>query len=166
MEVVTTMRRSLRTLLLVIFAPTLSACASLQHGDPIQVTVAGVESLPGEGLELRMMLKLRVKNPNDAPVEYDGVYLKLDVLGKTFATGVSDERGSVPRFGESVISVPVTVSGLHVARQALGMLDGKPADKITYELDGKLNSPGLGAARFQSQGELALPAAMSPRTNP
>ncbi len=33
--------------------------------------------------------KLRVQNPNDSAIEYDGVYLKLEVLDKTFATGVS-----------------------------------------------------------------------------
>ena len=89
---------------------TLVGCAGMPGRDPVQVTVAGIESLPGEGLEVRMMVKLRVQNPNDAPVEYDGVYVKLDVLDKTFATGVSAERGSVPRFGESVIGVPVSTS--------------------------------------------------------
>src|SRR5512140_575047 len=98
---------ALRTLLLAVAALTLNACASLQGRDPIQVTVAGVESLPGKGFELRMLIKLRVQNPNDTPIEYDGVYLKLDVQETTFATGVSDERGSVPRFGESIIGVTV-----------------------------------------------------------
>jgi hypothetical protein len=30
----------------------------------------------------------------------------VNVQGKTFATGVCDETGSVPRFGETVVSVP------------------------------------------------------------
>jgi LEA14-like dessication related protein len=160
------MRCSLRTTLFVIVALTLSGCGSLQRSDPIQVTVAGIEPLPGEGLELRMMVKLRVQNPNDVPVEYDGVYLKLEVLDKIFATGVSDRRGSVPRFGEAIVGVPVTVSVLRMVRHALGMLDGKAIDKINYVLDGKLNGPVLGATRFQSQGELTLPAAMSAETKP
>jgi LEA14-like dessication related protein len=160
------MRYSLRTILLVIAALTLGACVSLQRGDPVQVTVAGVESLPGEGLELRMLVKLRVQNPNDTPIEYDGVYVKLDVQDKTFATGVSDERGNIPRFGESVIGVPVTISVLRMARHALGMLDGKPIDKIHYELEGKLSGPVLGSTRFQSQGEFALPAATSSQAKP
>ena len=130
--------------------------------DPLQVTVADIESLPGEDLELRMMVKLRVQNPNDAPVEYDGVYVKLEVLDKTFATGVSDEHGSIPRFGESIVSVPVTVSMLRMAAYALRMLDGKPVDKIHYKLDGKLNGPTFGSTRFQTQGELTLPRAAFP----
>jgi len=111
---------------------------------------------------MRMLVKLRVQNPNDAPVEYNGVYVRLEVLDKTFATGVSDEHGSIPRFGESIVSVPVTVSMLRMAVYALRMLDGKPVDKIHYKLDGKLDGPMFGSTRFQAQGEFALPGAQSP----
>ncbi len=44
--------------------------------------MAGIDSLPGEGLAVRMLVKLRVQNPNDAPIENDGVYIRLDVLDK------------------------------------------------------------------------------------
>ena len=130
----------------------------LPGGEPLQVNVADIESLDGQGLEWRMLVKLRVQNPNDAPVEYDGVYLKLDVLDKTFATGVSDERGTIPRFGEAVVSVPVTVSTINIVRHAIDMATGgKAPEKISYRLEGKLNSPGFGSTRFDSHGELALP---------
>ncbi len=136
----------------------LAACAMLPDGEPLQVNVADIESLDGQGLEWRMLVKLRVQNPNDAPVEYDGVYLKLDVLDTTFATGVSDERGTIPRFGEALVSVPVTVSTINVVRHAIGIaVDGKPPEKISYRLEGKLNSPGFGSTRFDSHGEIALP---------
>lgn len=136
----------------------LAACAMLPGREPLQVSVADIESLDGQGLEWRMLVKLRVQNPNDAPVEYDGLYLRLDVLDKTLATGVSDEHGTIPRFGEALISVPVTVSTINIVRQAIGMASGgKPPEKINYRLEGKLNSPGFGSTRFDSQGELALP---------
>ena len=85
--------------------------------------------MKGEGLELRLMVKLRVQNPNDAPFEYDGAYVKVDVQGRTFATGVSDESGSVPRFGEAVIKVPLTVSMFRMARQIMGMRVKSPSIK-------------------------------------
>ncbi len=135
----------------------LAACTGLPQRDPLQVTVSGVESLPGEGLELRMLLKLRVQNPNDTPVEYDGVYVNLDVQGRTFATGVSDASGTVPRFGEAIISVPLTVSAMRMARQVMGMMDGEPADRIRYEMTGKLDGAGFSDVRFRSRGELTLP---------
>ena len=136
----------------------LGACTGLALRDPLQVTVGGVEALPGEGLELRMLLKLRVQNPNDMPIDYDGVSVNLDVQGRTFATGVSDASGTVPRFGEAIIEVPVTVSAMRMARQMMGMLDGEPVDRIRYAMSGKLSGAGFSAARFQSQGEFTLPA--------
>ena len=152
------MRRLFLPILVTIAVLNLDGCAGLPGREPVQVTLAGIDSLPGEGLEVRMMVKLRVQNPNDAPVEYDGVYVKLEVLGKTLATGVSGERGSVPRFGESVIAVPVTISTLRVVLQALGFaLDGKPAEKVGYNLSGKLDGPGFGSVRFQADGEFVLP---------
>lgn len=110
-------------------------------------------------MELRMLVKLRVQNPNDAPVNYDGVALQMSVQGKTFATGVSDKTGSVPRFGESVIEVPVTASAFQMARQlfALANKAGTPA-KITYEMSGKLHGSGLGSVRFRDKGDFELPA--------
>ena len=153
------MPRLLPVFRIVAATSLLAACALMPGRDPLQVNVADVESLPGEGFEFRMLVKLRVQNPNDAPVEYDGVYLKLDVLDKTFASGVSDERGVVPRFGEALITVPVTVSTLNLVRQTLGMMiDGKRPEKLSYRLEGKLNGPMFGSTRFHSQGELPLDA--------
>ena len=139
--------------LLTVAALTLTGCAWLQRTDPPKVTLVGVEPSAGEGLEARMQLKLRVLNPNDTPIEYNGMYVELEVLGRSFASGVSNQSGTVPAFGEVVITVPVTVSVLGVARQAMGLLSGKAVDKITYAMHGKLSSTS-GALRFSSQGEL------------
>jgi LEA14-like dessication related protein len=148
--------------LLTLMALFLGGCALFQQSDPPQVTMAGIEPLPGEALELRMLLRLRVQNPNAAPIEYSGIYVTLDVQNKTFATGVSDERGTVAAFGESVISVPVTVSVLRMAHQFMGMLDGKPVDKIRYDMRGKLGRDSFRSLRFESQGEFMLPGSPPP----
>jgi LEA14-like dessication related protein len=133
----------------------LSGCATLP--DPLDVTVAGIEPLQGEGMEIRMLVKLRVQNPNDAEIAYTGASVKLDVLGKTFASGVSDSAGTVPRFGEAVVAVPVSVSVLRMVRQVMGMVDGKPIDKVQYEMSGKLQTGSFSAVRFSSNGVLDLP---------
>ncbi len=150
-----------RLFVLCVAAVALAGCASMPHSDPLQVTVAGVEGLPGEGMEFRMLVKLRVQNPNETPIEFTGVYVQLDVLDKTFATGVSDESGTVPGFGETVIAVPVTVSALRMVRQVVGMLDGQPVDQIRYEMSGKLNGGMFNTHRFESKGEFDLPKSES-----
>ena len=137
----------MKNLLLVVVTLMLSACATLPGREPIQVNVAGIESLPGgEDLEVRMLVKLRVQNPNEAPIDYDGVSLKLDVQGQTYASGVSAERGTIPRFGEAVIAVPVTISTVRVALQVFELMrDGKAPEKIKYKLNGRLGGSVFGS---------------------
>ncbi len=144
----------------------LGGCAMLQPTEPLDVTVAGIESLPSEGMELRMAVKLRVVNPNDQPIDFDGLSVRLIVQGKTFATGVSDQRGTIPRFGTEVVTVDVTLSPLRVAWNAFGMLmnDNVP-DKIRYDLEGKINRGGFGAVHFRADGELKMPGPSGPGTD-
>jgi LEA14-like dessication related protein len=144
-------------LIAALLVLALAGCATLP--DPPQVTVAGVSSLPSEGMEIRMLLKLRVQNPNDAPIDYAGAAVTLDVADKTFATGVSDASGTVPRFGDAIIEVPLTISMMRMARQFMGVLDGQPVDRINYQMSGKLARRGAPDVRFASQGELQLPGA-------
>ena len=145
-------------ILLTSAALHLAGCAWLQRTDPPQVTLVGVEPAPSEGLEARMQLKLRVLNPNDAPIDFNGIYVQLDLLDKSFASGASNQSGTVPAFGETVVSVPVSVSVLGIARQAMSLVGGKGAGRITYAMHGKLNSTTSGALRFSAQGELDLAA--------
>jgi LEA14-like dessication related protein len=144
-------------LLLACAALLLGACASLQQHDPVRVFVVGVQPLEGQGLELRMMVKLRVQNPNDAPIDYNGISVQMDVQGKSFASGVSDKSGSVPRFGEAVVEVPVSISAFRIARQAIGMMGDQFQGKVTYELSGKLAGPSFNSVRFKSKGEFTMP---------
>ena len=141
------------TVLLAQFA--LSGCATMP--DPLDVTVAGIEPLQGEGMEVRMLVKLRVLNPNDREIVYRGASVKVEVLDKTFASGASDLGGTVPRFGETIVEVPVSISVLRMVRQVMGMVDGKPIDKVPYEMSGKLQTGSLSAIRFSTSGELEIP---------
>lgn len=150
----------LRAALTLLLTLALSACAGLVGGDPPRVNVVGLEPLAGQGLELRMMVKLRVINPNETAIDYDGVSLDMDVQGKNFASGVSDAKGSIPRFGEAVLSVPVTISAMAVLRQAAGMAQGAPA-KVAYSVSGKLAGSQLRPVRFNSEGEFKLPAGLA-----
>jgi LEA14-like dessication related protein len=140
-----------------------TGCATLRGREPIQVMIAGVEPLPAEGLELRMLVKLRIQNPNDFPLDFNGVSVQMDVRGKRFATGVSDASGSVPRFGETIIGVPVSVSVFGIARQAADVLASDYRGKLGYEMTGRLAGPAFNSVNFTSRGELTLPEEIFPR---
>jgi len=151
------MVRRLRWCATALIFMLVSACATL-GSDPIKVQVVGLEPLEGQGMELRFAAKLRVQNPNEAPIDYDGIAVELEVRGNTFASGVSDARGTIPRYGETVVTVPVTVSALAIVRQAMVYASGDRS-KIDYVLRGKVGGSTFGSVRFESRGELQLPGA-------
>lgn len=128
-------------------------CTSLAGRDPLEVTVAGIEPMQekGEGLELRMLVKLRVQNPNSTAFSYDGAYVKVEVQGKTFATGVSDAAGTIAGFSEAVVEVPVTMSMFRMVRNVMAMKNGAPTDQVHYSMSGK-----LGSHRFSASGDFSM----------
>ena len=129
------------------------------HSDPLSVNVAGVEPLEGEGFELRLAVKVRITNPNDAPVEYNGVALTLELNGKKFGTGASGDTGTVPRYGDTVVTIPISVGAFNIARQVLGFLNGGDTAKtVQYAVHGKLEGGLFGTKRFSDKGTFELPA--------
>jgi hypothetical protein len=151
----------------LLCAAVLAGCASLPRTDPLTVGVAGIEPLPGEGLELRLAVTVRVQNPNDIAVEYTGAALALDLNGRRLATGVSDRIGTVPRYGEATFTIPVTISAFDMMRQVLGFMDADARGEVRYRVRGKLEGGWFGTRRFSGEGSLQLPeAAAAPRNAP
>lgn len=140
-----------------VFVLLLAGCASLGLREPVKVIVVGLEPLPSEGLEARFALKLRIQNPNETAVDFDGVSVDLELADIDFGSGVSDQRGTIPRYGEAVITVPVTVPFLAIVRQVFGLTSGQPREKVSYHLRGRFGGTGILGPRFDSRGELALP---------
>ena len=151
---------TLPVLLALPAAATLGGCAGMPGAaEPPRVVLVGLEPLAGEGMELRFAVKLRVQNPNAEALRYEGVSLDLDLRGQGFASGVAPLAGSVPAWGETVLTVPVTASAFALARQLLDFARdaqrGK-TERITYALRGRLGSGVLGGARFAREGEIDL----------
>jgi LEA14-like dessication related protein len=136
----------------------LNGCAAWFGQDPLRVNVAGLEPLDSQGMEVRFNMKLRIQNPSGSPVSYSGISVELEVNGKAFASGVSPASGSVPAFGETVVSVPVTVSALSAIHQLFAFVDRSQYGQIEYLLRGRLAGTGLtGGTRFIDQGSLSVP---------
>jgi LEA14-like dessication related protein len=155
--------RSVLFVLLALGTLSMGGCAGLRYAEPIDVLMVGVEPLKGEGLELRMLVKLRVQNPNDLPLDFNGVSIRMDVQGRRFATGVSNATGTVPRFGEMLVSVPVSISVFRIVRQAVAVVTSEYQGELTFRMTGKLARPALGSVRFKSTGVLTLPSELFER---
>ena len=138
---------------------TLVGCAALPRQDPLSIAVAGIEPLPGEGLELRLAIRVRIQNPNDSAIEYTGAALTLGLNGRRLASGVSSAVGTVPRYGEAVLTIPVTISAFDMARQMLGFANAAGDCDVRYRVRGKLEGGWFGTRRFSSEGTFELPPA-------
>lgn len=151
--------RRLHALILSLLLLSLSACALFPNRDPVNINVVGLEPLPSQDLEVRFAIKLRVQNPNETAIDYNGIALDLDVNGHSLASGVSDQSGSIPRFSETIVSVPVSISAFSVLRQTLGLSQTQTLDNLPYVLRGKLAGGLFGTMRFVDSGTLSLPRA-------
>ncbi len=145
------MNRLLPCVLLALF---LSGCSVLRQDDPPQVSLVGLQPLPGEGMELRFAARLRIQNPNEQAIDYRGLSLRLEVNDQPLASGVSDASGTLPGFGEQVLSVPMSISGLSMLRQGWQLGAQAPAQGLPYRLTGKLAAGPLNAVRFEERGTL------------
>ncbi len=148
----------------LLLVATLTGCATLSGREPPSARLVGLEPIQSEGLEVRFSLFLRLQNPNDTALPYDGMSVSLELDGRGLASGVSDVSGEIPRFGEAVLSVPVSISAFSAARQILSRVgdvqsgNGELFDKpLAYSLKGKLGGTGFTTAtRFSDEGELNL----------
>lgn len=151
------MPHALRAIVFSLLASVLAGCSTLGERDPLHIDLVGLEPLPGEGLEMRFAVKLRVQNPNDRTITFNGVALQLEINDQPLASGVSDQSGQVPRFGETVLSIPVSISAYAAMRQAWGAADYQPGQGLPYVVRGKLAAGLFGTTRFTDAGTLQWP---------
>jgi LEA14-like dessication related protein len=149
--------RRVHAVILSLLLLSLSACALFPHRDPLNINVVGIEPLQSQDMEVRFAVKIRVQNPNETPIDYNGVALNLEVNGQPLASGVSDQSGSIARFSETVLTVPVSVSAFSVIRQTLGLTQTQTLNNLPYVLRGKLAGGLFGTMRFVDTGKLSLP---------
>jgi len=140
----------------------MSGCATLDSRDAPEVRVVGLSALPSEGLELRFALKLRVQNPNESALSYDGLSVKLDLDGRGMASGVSNESGEIERFSDKVLSVPISISAFTALREFVAHAKNPQTgaegviQPIAFSLSGKLGAGAgkSGPVRFRDSGEI------------
>jgi len=153
--------RSFHAVFLSSLLLALSGCVTYPYDDPLNVNVVSIQPLPSQDMEVRFAVKIRVQNPNGTNINYNGVALDLDINGQPFASGVSNESGSVGRYAETVLSVPVSVSAFSALRQTYGYTQMQNLHNMPYVLRGKLGSGLFATRRFVDSGQVSLPGPMT-----
>ncbi len=154
------MKQPSRLLMLSVLLLTLLAgCAAMQpQEDRVRVTLVDIQPLEATLLEQRFLIKLRLQNRAREPLAVDGMSFDLDLNGKAFASGVSNQPVTAPGFGEALLAVKVSSTLFSLIRQIQTLQNQQPKP-FAYRISGRLSSPGsLFGLPFDEQGEIDLSA--------
>ena len=139
---------SLPLALALALTAILSACAARE---PLDAYVLALQPQASTGLEQRFMVKLRLQNPNDAPIHARGMSLKLDVNGAPLARGVMNDAFVIEPLSEVYADVVVSTAVGDLVRQLLRLAE---AQALTFELRGRVHTGGIRGYRFVKTGGL------------
>jgi LEA14-like dessication related protein len=123
--------------------------SSVQPESP-EVLLVDITPLDATMFEQRLKVDLRVRNPNDFDLEVTGLDFTLHLNDQRLARGLSNKASTIPRLGDSVISVETTTSTLDVIRQLLKL---SQRQEVNYKVDGILYAKGA-RLPFENQGVL------------
>ena len=123
----------------------LQGCATMRSDfEEPAVTVTSFRAVPSEGAALSFEIGLRVVNPNRDPLELQGVAYTITLEGHKLITGVGKDLPVIDGYSEGTI-------------QLLGDLMNDPKDRISYDLDTKLDiGTFYPAIRVRNSGEISL----------
>lgn len=151
------MLASVRGLVLGLVVALLSGCALLgERPAAPEVSLANISLQDATLFEQRYLLTLRIQNPNPFALPIGGMQYQLDINGEAFAHGVSDDKVSVPAYGEELIRVEVVSNLARAWRRMMDWAEGG-ADSLSYSLSGRayLTDRSL-RVPFEYSGELDL----------
>ncbi|MEM7691552.1 MAG: LEA type 2 family protein [Pseudomonadota bacterium] len=148
-----------RTLLIVLSAWLLAACAGLPLADfdEPEVELLGLTPVVSDGIEARFKVKLRVVNPNDVDLSVRGLAYDLVIRERKLFTGVSNDPIDIDAFGETIVDLEVAAGVLNSLALIRDLMSSPPDDGLPYRLDVKLSLAGVGPAlRVSREGVIDL----------
>jgi len=117
----------------------LSGCATmnLDYEEP-SVELVSFKALPTNGFEQNFEIGLKLTNPNNFELPFNGISYQLNVAGETLAHGVAANIPTAEAYGESRFVVPISTSLLGGIKVIKALMDSKGQD-ISYQLKAKLD---------------------------
>lgn len=102
---------------------SLAGCAALQPKlEAPAVAVNSVKVMPGQGLNVRFLIGLHVKNPNAIPLPIHGVNYTVALSGQPVVSGNTQDQPTIPARGEQDVEIEAVadvMSGLSLANSLL-----------------------------------------------
>jgi LEA14-like dessication related protein len=142
---------------LSLSVPLLAGCAGAFSGiDPPEVSLAGLAFEQPGLFEQRVRVDLRLRNPNDVPLDVERLLFDLEVNDRDLGKGWTAAPFDVPAFGEAVVPVTIVVPTSELIE---GIIELGAIQRLDYRLKGeaKLRGALFGAVPFTRDGTFALP---------
>jgi LEA14-like dessication related protein len=144
---------------LIAVAIALAGCASLLPKlETPRLSLVGIKFQDMTFFEQRLLVRLRVQNPNDLELPVKGIDVNFQLAGEDFAEGVSARAFNVPAFGEAEFDMIVTANAATALLRIIDRNHGKQVDSLDYRIRGKLKTGIglLGSVPFDEKGTIAL----------
>lgn len=123
---------------------------------PPEVALAGLRYGQPGLFEQQLYIDLRVRNPNDVAIDADRLRFELEVNGRGFADGWSEESFALPPLGSAIVPVTVRVSTTALVERMMALGTG---ERLEYRLHGEVELDHLfmRSVPFERTGKLVLP---------
>jgi LEA14-like dessication related protein len=108
-------------------------CASWHPVKEPNVTMTHLQAEDVGVFEQQLDLRLRIRNPNEFPLEVQGIRFDMKIGGKPVADGYDNKRFTVPAQGEHEVDVTARSQSVAMLHQLM-----KVGDDFSYEVGGKL----------------------------
>lgn len=152
-----------RVLGAAVVALALGACAALGTSlETPKLSLVGIQMHDATFFEQRLLVRLRVRNPNDLVLPVKGLTVNFELDGVDFAEGVSARAFDVPALGEAEFDMLVTANAATALLEVFGKDRRKSSKELDYRISGKL-STSLGLLRsvpFDERGKVSLDSLM------
>lgn len=147
--------QALPSLLIVMLA----GCATMGTKlETPRLSLVGVELQDASFFEQRLLVRLRVQNPNDMVLPVRGLSVDFELDGEHFAEGVSARAFDVPALGEAEFDMIVTANAATALLRIFSKERDRRPEELEYRITGKL-STSLGLLRsvpFDERGTVPL----------
>ena len=124
---------AMKTLVWLATGVAAISCATSRGIDEPNVSLTRVETEEMGFLEQELAVGLRFYNPNEFPLEVQGIRFDIEIDGEPVASGRDDTRFTIPADGEHEVDVRARAQSIAMLRQL-----ADAGSDFSYQVDGKL----------------------------
>ena len=147
---------SCRSMLLALVTLAFAGCAVLPKFEAPKLSVVNMKLQSADIFSQRLLIHMRVLNPNARELPIKGIEYRIEVDGAEFAEGLTDTPFIVPAMGEAEFDVQVTANLASALTKFLSRRGSQ--DTLDYRLIGSvaLSSGFLRHIPFDERGSVKL----------